>query len=1134
MLKFVKFVFSILFSEPILKKEEEEEKVHIMKKTKKENKAQELIDFVFSWSIADIMNQDLYKDKVYRIPKTFSSAENYLKSFISPLIEETHADLNSKFTTLFHAPSCELYDVDSMDDSEELLYVVSLKPGGSYEPEYGDLIALTEVKPRGIDDLDRPKRPYTIALVKGMREEDSDEIPILSSKPIMFEKQDKENGVVGDKLFAVYLTNLTTNSRIWKALHPDMEGGNFDIINSVLRTNPSVEEVQCSICPSNKIESLNVSKSRECINPLVLDDSQKHAVLNCIATRECHHKKSVKLIWGPPGTGKTKTISALVFALLKIKCRTLTCAPTNIAVIGVTKRLISLLGGTLAYENYGLGDVVLFGNGERMKIDDHEDLFDIFLDYRVKVLVKCFAPLTGWNGSLLSMIGLLEDPEDQYLRFLREEKNEILEESEKVDNEEEKERNDLKSRKENEGKNEIGINKGKLKMKSSKEIIIRDLKEAKKKNSKDRERRESKKDKNKNHEKEESSGNNEEIQCTFEEFFTKAFRNYGEQLMLCVTGLCTHMPTSHLPLEIVKKMIRVLELLQTLQTLINSSKGLLRQELKGNEETSGTKLATNMSSIRLQCLEVLKSFRGSFSVPKYIEYYQIRSFCLTNAILVFCTASSSAKLYTEGSKPIELVIIDEAAQLKECESSIPLQLFGVRNVVLVGDEKQLPAMVQSKICEKVDFGRSLFERLVMLGHSKHLLNVQYRMHPSISLFPNREFYRNQIRNGQNVTERAYERRFLKEKIFGSYSFIDVNNGKEEFDDRYSKKNMVEVSVVAAIVSKLNQESAHSKQKVRVGCISPYKAQVHAIQERLGKTYSTDINDKFSVNVRSVDGFQGGEEDIIIISTVRCNGNGSVGFLSNCQRTNVALTRARYCLWILGNGSTLLNSGSVWKKLVLDAKSRGCFFNAYEDKSLSLSISNALVELGQLNSLFSMDSILFKTSNWKICFSSQFHESMIRFQRLRIHEDVVSILVKLSNGWRQLVKDDSLGHVEGPCSQLLEIYDVKGPIKLIWSIDIFRENSEDIQVIKIWEVVPRIEVPKLANKLDAIFGNYKVNFMSRCLCKRIEGGLTLPMKWPVVTNHELSRQLTALSLGDEPRQSTSRRNSKKRGESSSRW
>ena len=89
------------------------------------------------------------------------------------------------------------------------------------------------------------------------------------------------------------------------------------------------------------------------------------------------------------------------------------------------------------------------------------------------------------------------------------------------------------------------------------------------------------------------------------------------------------------------------------------------------------------------------------------------------------------------------------------------------------------------------------------------------------------------------------------------------------------------------------ESVANRQKVSVGIISPYNAQVFAIQEKLGKTYSTNTCSDFCVSVRSVDGFQGGEEDVIIISTVRNNLNGKVGFLSNRQRANVALTRARY-------------------------------------------------------------------------------------------------------------------------------------------------------------------------------------------------------------------------------------------------
>lgn len=90
----------------------------------------------------------------------------------------------------------------------------------------------------------------------------------------------------------------------------------------------------------------------------------------------------------------------------------------------------------------------------------------------------------------------------------------------------------------------------------------------------------------------------------------------------------------------------------------------------------------------------------------------------------------------------------------------------------------------------------------MLGHRKHLLNLQYRMHPSISLFPNREFYDNLILDAPNVKERKYERSYLHGNMYGSYSFINVAYGKEEFDNRCSTRNMVEVVVVSEMVATL--------------------------------------------------------------------------------------------------------------------------------------------------------------------------------------------------------------------------------------------------------------------------------------------------------------------------------------------
>lgn len=134
-------------------------------------------------------------------------------------------------------------------------------------------------------------------------------------------------------------------------------------------------------------------------------------------------------------------------------------------------------------------------------------------------------------------------------------------------------------------------------------------------------------------------------------------------------------------------MIGALDLLQTLEAFLRDtvwSKGAL----------IGRKSC--LYGIRFKCLEVLHLVRET-PVPKFFKHYEIRNFCVANAFLIFSTASSSSKLHTQGMAPYELVIIDEAAQIKECESSIPLQLPGLRHAILVGDEKQLPAMVKSKV-----------------------------------------------------------------------------------------------------------------------------------------------------------------------------------------------------------------------------------------------------------------------------------------------------------------------------------------------------------------------------------------------------------------------------------------------------
>ncbi|XAR73624.1 hypothetical protein NMG60_11007659 [Bertholletia excelsa] len=1080
---------------------------------KEKTKGQGLIDFVFSWSFADVLNKDLYKGKVQQIDRTFTSVDHYMKSFLQPLIEETHADLLSSIKTVAHAPIRQIDYVEITKDykpPENLYYKIWMDRikgdanEGIYKPECGDLFALTEVRPKCIDDLNRPESPYVVALVQRViieetlverRIDEPDEIFIRSSKPILFtpEEEDKQ----GRTLFAVYLTNMITNIRIWMALNSELEGGNMNIIQGVLQADLNIRE-NCTECFSQGNEIALASNVLSDINSK-LDNSQKAAVLSCIATRECRHQNTVKLIWGPPGTGKTNTVACLLFALLRMKCRTLTCAPTNVAVLGVTKRLVSFVEDSLEHDTYGFGDIVLFGNGKRMKIDDHKDLFDVFLDRRIFFLKKCFAPKTGWTNTVETMIHDESNMTEEEREGEEEERNSGNKELRKAIFKAWKENKKKKKKKKRaDKKNQFNIEKGKDNDNSTQRKTD-----------------------------EGETADEADNLMTFEEFFKKKFRSLARDLICYTSSMYTYMPTCFISVEVVEKMISAIELLKAIRAFLLASAledAGLTEVIRNEEVENESKKYKKLRLAKMESLEILKSLRDTIEVPIFTGRYQIRNFCLQNARLIFCTASSSAKLYTEGMPLIELLIIDEAAQLKECESTIPLQLSGLRHAILIGDELQLPAMVQSEICKEKDFGRSLFERLVLLGHRKHLLNIQYRMHPSISLFPNMEFYENMIMDAPKVKEKGYEKRFLQEKMYGSYSFINVAHGNEKLDDRHSRKNMVEVAVVAEILASLSKESMASKQKVRVGCISAYKAQVFALQEKLGKKYSTDTRSEFSVSVRSVDGFQGGEEDIIIISNVRSNLRGSVGFLSNRQRANVALTRARHCLWIVGDGNTLVKSGSVWKKLVLDAKSRGCFHNATDDKNLAQAVAGALVELNQIDTLFKTDSQLFTNAKWKVCFSNDFLKSTNQIKDVEIKKEVISLLQRLASGWR-LNHQAIYSNLNGTSSELLELYKVNGWLSLAWTVDIVRENSKQLQVLKVWDVLPLYEIPQLAKRLDTIFGNYTVDTMRRCKLKKLQENLVVPETWPVDPSADADRvrflegRISSLSLNDDPKRLT---------------
>ncbi|GJM86445.1 hypothetical protein PR202_ga02304 [Eleusine coracana subsp. coracana] len=429
---------------------------------------------------------------------------------------------------------------------------------------------------------------------------------------------------------------------------------------------------------------------------------------------------------------------------------------------------------------------------------------------------------------------------------------------------------------------------------------------------------------------------------SFKRYLTSNHKRLEEDLNKCVETFWNDLPRSTTTEENFRCMKEASRLLATLGKLLHSAPEEQLETLFKSEDERNWSLFQNLvtqvhhdvsfelKEARSMCLEKLKHLSSHFVLPDIFEPRSIEEFLLQRAKSVLCTASSAYRLYyLQTPQPFDIVVVDEAAQLKECESLIPLQLPGVRHVVLIGDEHQLPALVKSQ--------------------PKHLLNVQYRMHPVSS------FYESQIKDGPNVLHRSYERKHLTDPMYGSYSFINIDSGSESTGkgDR-SLINTVEVAAVVRIVQRLFKESVDTRSRVQVGVVSPYKGQVRAIQEKLGKKY--EMHDGFSVKVRSVDGFQGAEEDVIIFSAVRSNSSGKIGFLADLNRTNVALTRAKHCLWILGNATTLAGGKTIWREIVADAKVRGCFYDAKNDTELSNAINMAVIEMDEVENVLKLEGL----------------------------------------------------------------------------------------------------------------------------------------------------------------------------------
>lgn len=390
--------------------------------------------------------------------------------------------------------------------------------------------------------------------------------------------------------------------------------------------------------------------------------------------------------------------------------------------------------------------------------------------------------------------------------------------------------------------------------------------------------------------------------------------------------------------------------------------------------------------------EAIKSFKDDEIRSKLADSFVVGTTCISagtsgsfNKLSETSQNQNTSNSINECSVNFPIVILDECSQMTEALSLLPLAKYGTIRALIIGDPLQLPPTVPPGIDKiknwKIDkwspsksglqaeirsdgtlkqplggikivagVERTLFERMIQLGVPSIQLRTQYRCHPLISRLSSDLFYGGCLLDGTSSQDR-------EPLIPGlpTISFIDVLDGQEQISKGGSFINSVEadyiVKTVRAILrkSKENDVESNTFSMKDMGIISAYKAQVELLSKmtQSGK-YSTSknhsrfssdnldeefdfadaVDDKSAITISTVDAFQGGERELMILSSVRSNTK-SVGFSDDPRRMNVAITRARRHLIIFGHRQTLVNS-KLWSSIINYCRCQGHLYNGVSE------------------------------------------------------------------------------------------------------------------------------------------------------------------------------------------------------------
>eukprot|EP00977_Amphora_coffeiformis_P013898 scaffold3784_cov174-Amphora_coffeaeformis.AAC.3 len=299
-----------------------------------------------------------------------------------------------------------------------------------------------------------------------------------------------------------------------------------------------------------------------------------------------------------------------------------------------------------------------------------------------------------------------------------------------------------------------------------------------------------------------------------------------------------------------------------------------------DEESKAQKLFSLASWLKLN------RSQANVEVISGICQLQVDPFASAKVLLCTLNTSGSSLLRKSARFRFDLLILDEAGQCPEAEFYIATTFPGVNRIVLLGDPHQLPATVISQECQEAGYGESFLSHVLEFYPDKvHMLNHQYRSDPCILHLYNNLFYGGRIQSDSTVHGR-------KPGVSLPLKFVDTSGMGNETRSRHSWVNDYELVAVSSMLAndpdiQLLLEKSESAPRVII--ISPYSAQVEQFKKMLEKFNSINLE------VGTVDGFQGQEADIVILSTVRTR---AVGFVDDARRLNVALSRAKRILRII--------------------------------------------------------------------------------------------------------------------------------------------------------------------------------------------------------------------------------------------